>query len=260
MKRAATLILFIILISAAALSAVSCAPRDKADTVKFEGGEVKMIAHRGLSGMEIENTEAAFIAAGERSYYGIETDVRRTADGKYIIVHDKNLDKLGVKGVTVEEKTLEELLGITIKGGERLCTLEGYISVCKRYGKRAVLELKSDFTAEEIADIMRIISELGYLDSTTVISFEYNDLLAVRAVSPEQRVQYLTSRLDEDELERLISDRIDASIKYTAITKDVVDKLHAEGLEVGCWTVNNRFIAAQLVRLGVDYITTDILE
>ena len=44
----------------------------------------KMIAHRGLSGMETENTSAAFEAACECSYYGIETDVHVTKDGKYI--------------------------------------------------------------------------------------------------------------------------------------------------------------------------------
>ena len=48
-------------------------------TVKFEKGQVQVIAHRGLSGIERENTNAAFVAAGNRSYYGIETDIHRTA-------------------------------------------------------------------------------------------------------------------------------------------------------------------------------------
>lgn len=58
------------------------------DTVKINHGNTKMIAHRGLSGIEQENTNAAFVAAGNRSYYGIETDVHRTADGQYVIIHD----------------------------------------------------------------------------------------------------------------------------------------------------------------------------
>ena len=58
------------------------------DTVKISHGNTKMIAHRGLSGIEQENTNAAFVAAGNRSYYGIETDVHRTADGQYVIIHD----------------------------------------------------------------------------------------------------------------------------------------------------------------------------
>ena len=48
------------------------------NTIKMSTPKPLMIAHRGLSGLEKENTNAAFIAAGNRSYYGIETDVRKT--------------------------------------------------------------------------------------------------------------------------------------------------------------------------------------
>ena len=41
------------------------------DTVKIIKGKTKLIAHRGLSGIETENTAAAFVAAGNRDYYGI---------------------------------------------------------------------------------------------------------------------------------------------------------------------------------------------
>ena len=63
------------------------------NTIKISKKNVKMIAHRGLSGIECENTNEAFIAAGNRSYYGIETDVHVTKDGKYIIIHDKDTKK-----------------------------------------------------------------------------------------------------------------------------------------------------------------------
>ena len=48
------------------------------NTVKFEKGQTLVVAHRGLSGIERENTNSAFVAAGNRSYYGIETDVRQS--------------------------------------------------------------------------------------------------------------------------------------------------------------------------------------
>jgi len=53
-------------------------------------GQVRIIAHRGLCGLEPENTHAAFIAAGNRSYYGIESEVHKTADGYYVMMHDEN--------------------------------------------------------------------------------------------------------------------------------------------------------------------------
>ena len=52
------------------------------DTIHLkQEGKPLMIAHRGVSGLEKENTMPAFVAAGNRSYYGIETDIHKTADG-----------------------------------------------------------------------------------------------------------------------------------------------------------------------------------
>lgn len=60
------------------------------NTIKIKSDSVKIIAHRGLSGLERENTYPAFVAAGNRSYFGIETDIHKTKDGKFIIIHDHN--------------------------------------------------------------------------------------------------------------------------------------------------------------------------
>ncbi len=49
------------------------------DTLRLSAPKPRMIAHRGLSGIEMENTCSAFVAAGNRSYFGIETDVHVTA-------------------------------------------------------------------------------------------------------------------------------------------------------------------------------------
>ena len=57
------------------------------DTIKINKGNAQIVAHRGLSGLERENTASAFVAAGNRSYFGIETDVRPTADGHFVLLH-----------------------------------------------------------------------------------------------------------------------------------------------------------------------------
>ena len=68
------------------------------DSIKLDTRTAKMIAHRGLSGIEKENTNAAFIAAGNRSYFGIETDVHKTVDGKFVIIHDDTTGRVRVCG------------------------------------------------------------------------------------------------------------------------------------------------------------------
>ena len=83
------------------------------NTIKVEDkGNIRMIAHRGVSGLELENTCPAFVAAGVKSYYGIETDVHVTADGKIIVFHDDNLKRLTGIDKVVEECTFDELRAI----------------------------------------------------------------------------------------------------------------------------------------------------
>ena len=63
------------------------------NTVKIDRKQAQMIAHRGLSGLEPENTSPAFVAAGNRSYYGIETDIHVTRDRKIVVIHDGSLHR-----------------------------------------------------------------------------------------------------------------------------------------------------------------------
>ena len=73
------------------------------DTLKLEKGSTLMVAHRGLSGIEKENTMPAFVAAGNRSFFGIETDVHRTADGQFVVIHDDSTKRVAGVDFIIEE-------------------------------------------------------------------------------------------------------------------------------------------------------------
>lgn len=154
-----------------------------------------MIAHRGLSGIEKENTNAAFIAAGNRSYFGIETDVHKTVDGKFVIIHDDTTGRVAIDDLEVEKSTFETLRKLSLcdtddKKGRadlHIPTLTEYISTCKRYGKTAVLELKNAFTSDEIAAICDEIKSCDYLENVIFISFVLIILLNLERLSPRAR-------------------------------------------------------------------------
>ena len=86
------------------------------DTIKFNKKQVKMVAHRGASGLERENTVPAFVAAGNRSYFGVETDVHKTADGLYVIIHDETTSRVsrGAVNIHVEENPYEAVRHIVL--------------------------------------------------------------------------------------------------------------------------------------------------
>ena len=238
------------------------------NTIKIDKNEVRLVAHRGLSGIETENTASAFVAAGNRSYYGIETDIYRTKDGKFAISHDPSLMRMAGREMNIEEHTLAELQSVTLldKSGTKcrpdliVPTLENYLLICKKYEKQAILELKSDFTEEEIARIIEIIDSFAYLPKTTFISFKYTNLEKIRAILPTHSAQFLFSEFTDEITENLIRDRIDVDVRHTALTKEIIDKFHEAGLLVNCWTVDGKVRAEELIAWGVDLITTNILE
>ena len=238
------------------------------NTIKFEKKNTKMVAHRGLSGIEVENTNSAFVAAGNRSHWGIETDIYKTADGKFVIGHDDNYKRLSGEEIFLERETLERLREVVFfdKDGTknrvdlRPATLENYLSIVKKYEKHAVLELKSDFTDEEIARMIEIIREYDYLDNLTFISFNYDNLLRVRKILPNQSAQYLFWKITDAEIERLVRDKIDVDIWVVELTKEQIEACHRAGLKVNCWTVDDPKKAEELASWGIDIITSNILE
>jgi glycerophosphoryl diester phosphodiesterase len=129
------------------------------DTIKFDKKNALMIAHRGLSGIETENTNSAFVAAGNRSYYGIETDIHRTADGKFVIIHDGGLSRVAGLDIRVENvsfSVLQEVILFDQDGSKnredlRLSTLENYISICKKYNKLHKIVLYKEVKNETIS-------------------------------------------------------------------------------------------------------------
>ena len=238
------------------------------NTVKFDKKNTLVVAHRGLSGLETENTNAAFVAAGNRSYYGIETDIHRTLDGKFVVCHDADLKRVGGENIPVEEVTMNTLLstvlfdkdGTKARADLRPTTLENYISICKKYEKHCVLELKSDFTDEEMQKIVDIIKSFEYLENVTFISFCYDNLVKLRKIEPKQSAQFLFSVVTDEIFKNVKRDKLDVDVNYKALTEENVKAFHDAGMVVNCWTVNGKEDAERLSSWGVDYITTNILE
>lgn len=54
--------------------------------------------------------------------------------------------------------------------------------------------------------------------------------------------------------------RLGLDICCTALDKETVEMLHANGIEINCWTCDDKETAERLALMGVDYITSNILE
>ena len=241
------------------------------DTVKFDKGNIKMIAHRGLSGIETENTAVAFVAAGNRSYYGIETDVRITADGQFVILHDNVTGRLSEKSLEAEKSNLSDLKSILLNDREdgtpgnhiRIAELDDYLKICRRYGKVCVLEIKSIFGKEELLKLMEAAQKRDWLENVIFISFYVENLYELRKIAPEgTRLQFLCGELSDEIIDSLSANKIDIDIHYPTLLShpEYMEKFRKGGLEVNCWTCDDPGDGALLKQLGVDFITSNILE
>lgn len=238
------------------------------DSIKINSGATKMVAHRGLSGIEKENTNAAFIAAGNRSYFGIETDVHKTVDGKFVAIHDDYTGRVAIDDMCVEKSTFDTLRRLNLcdregrKGREDLHipTLTEYIETCKRYEKTAVLELKNSFEKDEIAAICDEIRSCGYFENVIFISFDFENLVKLCELYPGHEVQFLTDSYSDDLPEKLAAHNFGLDILYTELDKERIDALHAAGVKINCWTCDDKECAEKLAQYGIDFITSNILE
>ena len=170
--------------------------------------------------------------------------------------------------IDTESSTLAELQsiplydidGIADRIDLRTPTLANYIKILKKYEKRAVLELKDDFTDSDIETILGIIDGYEYFENVTFISFVYENLVKVKSQRPEAECEFLFDTPDEAPIEKLLDDGFNVDIWERSLTAELVKKYHDAGITVNCWTVNDKERAEELISFGVDYITTNILE
>jgi len=238
------------------------------DAVKINCGNTKMVAHRGLSGLECENTLAAFIAAGNRDYFGIETDVHVTADGGLVVIHDDSTGRVSQTDLPVEGSRFDELRALTLNARDgrpridlRIPTLEEYLDVCRRYGKISVLEIKNAFGRTDLERVAEAVKREYSVEGLIFISFCYENLVILRELLPNAKLQFLCGEKVDDALaDKLLAHGLDLDIHHSCLDRAAIELLHSRGIAVNCWTVDDPARAEELAGWGVDFITSNILH
>ena len=238
------------------------------DTIKINKKDTLLIAHRGLSGIERENTCASFIAAGNRSHYGIETDIHLTKDNIFVISHDANTKRVSPFTQEIKDTNYQDLQKIdyyelnttTTKPYIKMPTLKEYLEICEKYNKHSVIEIKPLFKVSEIKRLLKEIKEIRKLDDVTIIAFDLRNLLRLRKLDETIKIQYLASKYTDELLDICKTNNFGIDIHYGALTPSVIKNFKDSGIIINAWTVNDKDVAKSLIESGVDFITTNILE
>jgi glycerophosphoryl diester phosphodiesterase len=170
----------------------------KYETGDFDGYEgTELVAHRGSCSEYFDNTEAAFNAASVRgAFSGIETDIRRTADGVWVCSHDDNpffdksvkiteSDYAGIKDLALDTSGAYESAIVT--GDEKICLYSTYLAACRAGGKFALIEIKGKYGSDELeTPVSEAVAALGY-KKFFFASFDLSSVSAVHKVDTRVR-------------------------------------------------------------------------
>lgn len=216
-----------------------------------------MIAHRCGAGLGPENTCAAMVQSSfyRPDYY--EVDIRHTADGVPVCLHDETVDRTTDLSGRVDGLNLVELAaadaGSWISStyrGEPVPTLERMLE-CANPSPLAIELKEIDISQERCSAIARLLA-LAEDSSSVVLSFNPSALETYRAADPRRRTGYLTTALDEYALSG--AHEI-VGLSHRACRAETVKRIHDAGKAVWVWTVNDRF--ERFMAMEVDAIVTD---
>jgi glycerophosphoryl diester phosphodiesterase len=205
-----------------------------------------VIAHRGASWDERENTLPAFERAIALRADYVELDVQATADGALVVFHDTDLDRLTPLRGPLHARSLAELREVGIP------TLEEVLELCRgRIGVMAELKRPRRYRRHDV--VARVVALLG--EDDVVLSFERAAVQQARRLRPRlralQHVGYGTS------IRTAAGYAWGVGFHDPRVTRRGIAKAVRLGLVTTVYTVNDPARMAQLAELGVDGIFSD---
>lgn len=213
-------------------------------------GGIFRVAHRGLSACYPENTAAAFRAAGQLGFGGIETDVQWTSDGHPVCMHDATVDRTTDGTGSVADMTLAQIqaldAGSFVDGafsGCRVPTVEEYLGVCRAYGAAPFIEIKTanNVTNARLLALLETVDGYGLLNRAVFLSFEWSYLGTIRSLSGAPGVCGLANAaLSADNKQYLewLGGRVYWGPSHGYATEALVSEAAAAGIATYAWTVD----------------------
>jgi glycerophosphoryl diester phosphodiesterase len=212
---------------------------------------VTAIAHRGDPVRHRENTLAAFEAAVDAGAPMVELDLRRTADGEIVVLHDHSLLRLwGVdRDVTEADWAEVEQLG---EGDLRIPSFRQLLTSIE-------VSLMVDFTGPEVvAGAVDLVRRAGAMERSLFVSGHVEALAEVRGRAPEAHIGL--TWIDQDLPGPDLMARLGAEFwnpMHHLVQRRSVDEMHERGHRVSTWTVDEPEDMVRVTEAGVDAIVSN---
>jgi glycerophosphoryl diester phosphodiesterase len=231
-------------------------------------GEGAFIAgHRGDRSAAPENTMPAFELALNGPMDFVETDVQLTRDGVPVLMHDVTIDRTTNGHGTVSGHTAAQLARLDAGAwysrhyaGTRIPTLNALLARLANSDKKALVELKFDWTTNQVRTVIDLINRHNLSARVVLVSFDLDTLTNLQVVAPQSPRVMLVRELPADPVpmaQRFGVIALATTAKAVTNEPGALRRMHKAGLGVICYTLNSQDTWREVRDLGVDGIITD---
>lgn len=252
----------------------------------------QVVAHRGASQLKPEHTLDAYVRALDEGAEALECDVRLTADGHLVCMHDRRIERTSNGQGVVSALQLDQLEAFDwsswkqpwhdldeeaeeaeepVPGQRSILTLERLLNTVRDYDRRVELAIETKHPTRFAGLVERRLVELldrygwarprrGTTSPARIMSFSWMSLRRCLEMAPTLETVYLMDRVPlrfRDGSLPLGTGVAGPSIEIIRAHPEYVAKVHAAGNRVHVWTVNHAADVELCAALGVEAIITD---
>lgn len=229
---------------------------------------MRVVAHRGNSSVAPQNTLAAFEAAWRAGADCVELDVQLTLDRQVVVLHDDAVDATTNGTGPLAALTLPQVRALDAGtwfspafAGQRVPTIDEVVTfLVTRPRIDLLLEVKGEWTADEVARATDPLLVAGLAPRVVAQSFEPATVAALREAAPALR-RGLLVEADSPDLDAVAADlglvTVNPFGAVLFVEPGFVARQHAAGREVAVWTLDEPAAWELAAGLGVDAVITD---
>lgn len=244
-----------------------------------------MVAHRGSSADNAEHTLGAYVAALDEGAEALECDVRLTADGHLVCVHDRDLKRTAQKKRLVSSMELSELEQLDFASWKhpwadlddeapdtdpelgKVLTMRRLLETVADYGRPVELAIETKHPTRYAGLVERrlvdLLDEFGWAgpgSPARVMSFSWIALRRVRRLAPDLDLVFLMDGPTDWMRVRPFADNdwiAGPGIRLVRKHPELIERIRASGTEVHVWTVNEPADIDLCLAQGVSALITD---
>ncbi|MDC0766957.1 glycerophosphodiester phosphodiesterase [Streptomyces sp. HD] len=210
------------------------------------------IGHRGVMGVEPENTLRSFVAAQQAGLDVIELDLHLSKDGALVVMHDTDVDRTTDGTGPIADKTLAELRSLDAGRGERVPVFEEVLDAVK---SPLQAEIKDVAAARALAEVM---TDRDLAPRVEVSSFHDDAVAEIARLVPGVRTALIASRYGTDVVDRAVAvGAATVCLNIRRLTLEVVENARKADLRIIGWVVNTQDHLRLVRALELDGATTD---